>query len=89
MPPDADEVRTSTLQAVELLTAWAEGDSSNDFLGERAKAITHEDGHEGAMRSVAGLVNVSVYMLGWLSQLTEKPIEEILQEIAIHYIDRE
>jgi len=89
IPPDADEVRRNALQAIELLTAWAEGGTSKDFLRERVKAITYDDGHEGAIQSVAGLINVSGYMLGWLSQLTGKSTEEILQVIAIHYHERE
>jgi hypothetical protein len=83
-----DDVRYNALQAVELLTAWAGGGRSTDFLGERVKAISYEQGHEGVVRSMAGLINVGGYILVWLSQLTGKPEEEILQTIALHFHDR-
>lgn len=85
MAPDPYEVRKNALQAIELLTAWAGGGTSTDFLGERVKATSYEEGHEGIVRSMVGLINVSGYLLVWISQLIARSEEEFLQAIALHY----
>jgi hypothetical protein len=88
MPANPDEVKDNALQAIELLTAWAGGGRSTDFLAERVRTISYEQGHEGVVRSMVGLINVSGYMLVWLSKLTGKPEEEVLQAIALNFHGR-
>ena len=85
MPSNPDEVRDNALRAIESLTAWAGSENSNDFLAERYAAMASEEGREGVVRSWAGAINVASYMLVWLSKLTGKSEEEILQMIALHY----
>ena len=87
MASDPAEVRANALQAIEFLTAWAGGGRSTDFLAERFRAMNDEEGREGLIRSWAGLINVSGYMLVWISELTGKSEEEILQAISLHFQD--
>ena len=49
--------------------------------------MNDEEGREGLIRSWAGLINVSGYMLVWISELTGKSEEEILQAISLHFQD--
>lgn len=89
MASDPNEVRDNALKAIEFLTAWSGGERSTDFLAERFRAMSDEEGREGLIRSWAGLINVSGYMLVWISKLTGKSEEEILQAIALHFHERQ
>ena len=47
--------------------------------------MSNAEGIEGVVRSWAGAINVASYMLVWISKLTGKSKEEVLQAIALHY----
>jgi hypothetical protein len=83
MPGSQDQYRESTLRAIELMTAWAGGGRSTEFMVERIAKIGKEEGQEGFVQAFVGLVNVAGYMLVRLSQVTGKTEEELLQLIAL------
>lgn len=72
-------------RAIELMTAWAGGGRSTDFMIERIAKIGDEDGQEGFAQTFTGLTNLAGYLLIRLSQHTGKSVEELLQLIALEH----
>jgi hypothetical protein len=85
MPTNPDEARDNALRAIELLTAWAGSGRSNDFLCERVAETGNEEGLQAFIKSWAGLIAVNGKLLVWMSELSKRPADEILQALALSY----
>jgi hypothetical protein len=80
-----EEFRENMLRAIELMTAWAGGGSSTDFMIERIAKIGDEEGQMGYAQTFTGLTSLAGYLLMRLTQLTGKSAEELLQLIALEH----
>jgi len=70
---------------VELMTAWLAGDGSNELFGARLDAVlkdTHLEESHTLLISCLGVAEVAGCALTLLSQVTGKPAQEWIQEIA-------
>jgi hypothetical protein len=68
---------------VELMTAWAAGDDSNELFAARLGALEARLGvNTGLLMACAGLAEVGAFLLTLLSQVLARSPEEVMQEIA-------
>src|SRR6266702_4077136 len=64
---DANERREGAARAIELMTTWAGGGRSTDFMAERVAKIGTEEGNQGFARTFVGLAELSGQLLIRLS----------------------
>ena len=82
----SDEQRACAQNAVEVMTAWAGGGRSTEFLQERLADIgSRGDNRMEFARTFTGLVHVAGDLLVRLAQQTGTAEEELLQEMALRY----
>jgi hypothetical protein len=75
---------------IELMTAWAGGGESTEFLGERLgvlldEADTSTDKIVALSNALAGVAAVAGDLLVLLAGLAHRTEEEVLQKIAKNY----
>jgi hypothetical protein len=75
---------------IELMTAWAGGGESTEFLGERLRVLLDEadtstDKILALSNALAGVAAVAGDLLVLLAGLAHRTEEEVLQKIAKNY----
>jgi hypothetical protein len=75
---------------IELMTAWAGGGESTEFLGERLRVLLDEadtstDKIVALSNALAGVAAVAGDLLVLLAGLAHRTEEEVLQKIAKNY----
>ena len=79
---------------IELMTAWAGGGESTEFLGERLRVLLDEadtstDKIVALSNALAGVAAVAGDLLVLLAGLAHRTEEEVLQKIAKNYQPRD
>lgn len=81
--------RESALQGIEFMTAWLGSGSTATFAGERMQAVEHEQGKDGVAKTLLGIHRVAADLLASVAELTGRPEQDLLQELALLYQNRE
>ena len=85
---DDDFVRECALTGVEIMTIWAAGEDSTDFLCDHLDSIIRAEGFDGVNRIVMGLINIAGEALVRLSERTCDTESEILRQMAERIVAR-